>query len=84
MTLKLYSLLDKQSYTFSVNDENDSRIYCHFRLTLSPNMPDGLYRYTLEDENKIISQGLAQIGDYTPNNTVYTGNTSNGYIQYNG
>ena len=45
-------------------------------------MPEGEYSYKLYDNNKLVSRGLAQIGDYVPQTTAYT-KTEDGYIQYN-
>ena len=45
-------------------------------------MDDGTYEFKLYDNNKLVSRGLAQIGDYVPQTTSYT-KTEDGYIQYN-
>ena len=45
-------------------------------------MPEGEYSYKLYDNNKLVSRGLAQIGDYVPQTTTYT-KTEDNYIQYN-
>ena len=45
-------------------------------------MPEGEYSYKLYDNNKLVSRGLAQIGDYVPQTTTYT-KTKDNYIQYN-
>lgn len=82
MQLILTNNLSKKQYTFEVNDLNDSNIYYHFKLTLSEGMDDGEYSYALYNNNKLVSRGLAQIGDYVSEKTTYT-KTENGYIQYN-
>lgn len=45
-------------------------------------MDEGEYEFKLYDNNKLVSRGLAQIGDYVPQTTSYT-KTEDNYIQYN-
>lgn len=82
MTFILTNNLDKKEYTFSVTDENDSKLFYHFNITLGGAMPDGEYTYKLIDENtNIVATGLAQVGDYTPEKITYN-KPNDGYIQY--
>lgn len=81
MLLKLYNTLDKKTYSFTVNDIGNSNINFKVSFTLEEAMPDGEYEFKLYDNNKLVSRGLAQIGDYVPETTTYT-KTENGYIQY--
>ena len=81
MLLTLYNTLDKKSYNFTVNDIGNSNINYKVSFTLEAGMPDGEYEFKLYDNNKLVSRGLAQIGDYVPETTTYT-KTENGYIQY--
>lgn len=81
MVLKLYNTLDKKSYEFIVNDIGNSNINYKVNLKLDDGMADGEYEFKLFNNNKLVSRGLAQIGDYKPQTTTYT-KTEDGYIQY--
>lgn len=81
MLLKLYNTLDKKTWEFIVNDIGDSNINYKVNLRLESGMPDGEYEFKLYDNNKLVSRGLATIGDYKQPITSYT-KTENGYIQY--
>ena len=81
MVLKLYNTLDKKSYEFIVNDIGNSNINYKVNLKLDDDMADGEYEFKLFNNNKLVSRGLAQIGDYKPQTTTYT-KTEDGYIQY--
>lgn len=82
MLLKLYNTLSKKSYEFIVNDTGNSNINYKVSLKLDGGMADGEYSYKLYDNNKLVSRGLAQIGNYVPQTTAYN-KTDDGYIQYN-
>ena len=82
MLLKLYNILTKKSYEFIVNDTGNSNINYKINLKLESDMPEGEYSYKLYDNNKLVSRGLAHIGDYFPQTTTYT-KTDDNYIQYN-
>lgn len=82
MLLKLYNTLTKKSYEFMVNDTGNSNINYKINLRLESGMDEGTYEFKLYDNNKLVSRGLAQIGDYVPQTTSYT-KTEDGYIQYN-
>lgn len=81
MVLKLYNTLDKKSYEFIVNDIGNSNINYKVNLKLDDDMADGEYEFKLFNNNKLVSRGLAQVGDYKPQTTTYT-KTEDGYIQY--
>ena len=81
MLLKLYNNLDKTTYLFQVNDYGNSNINYKINIKLMQNMQDGEYSYKLYDNNKLVSRGLMQIGDYKPETTTYK-KTEGGYIQY--
>ena len=82
MLLKLYNTLTKKSYEFMANDTGNSNINYKINLKLESGMDDGTYEFKLYDNNKLVSRGLAQIGDYVPQTTTYT-KTEDNYIQYN-
>ena len=82
MVLKLYNNLTKVEYSYIVNDIGNSNINFKLNLRLNGNESEGEYSYKLYDNNKLVSRGLAQIGDYVPQTTTYT-KTEDGYIQYN-
>lgn len=82
MLLKLYNNLTKKSYEFVVNDIGNSNINYKINLKLESGMDEGTYEFKLYDNNKLVSRGLAQIGDYVPQTATYT-KTEDGYIQYN-
>lgn len=82
MLLKLYNNLTKKSYEFIVNDTGNSNINYKINLKLESGMDEGTYEFKLYDNNKLVSRGLAQIGDYVPQTATYI-KTEDGYIQYN-
>jgi len=84
MTLKLYNNTTKKEWEFTVTDNNTSRLFYCFDITLPEQIESGEYTYTLSDEDVVKATGLCQIGDYVPENNVYTAQTQSGYIQYNG
>jgi hypothetical protein len=59
--------LDIRGYDATLN-------FYKFSLQLPEGMKDGEYEYTLEEDDKVISTGLLQIGDYEPNNKQYESN----------
>lgn len=82
MILKLYNNLTKVEYSYIVDDTGNSNINYKINLKLESGMPEGTYEFKLYDNNKLVSRGLAQIGDYVPQTTTYT-KTEDNYIQYN-
>lgn len=82
MILKLINNLDKNEWSFEVEDSETSRNFFHFQLSLRSGMNDGEYTYILYDDDAEIARGLLQVGDYKPVVTAYTKN--NTYKQYNG
>ena len=85
MTLKLQNNLTKKVHTFNnLEDKLASRMFYTFDITLPEDVDDGEYTYSLLDENgNVKASGLAQIGDYAPQNNTYAPQTQNGYVQYN-
>lgn len=86
MLLKLVSNYSKKEYTFTVEDENLSRLNYAFDITLPEGILDGEYTYKLYSDNTVISTGLAQVGDYerpVETTTTYNNNEDN-IIVYNG
>lgn len=85
LTLKLVNNLTKKVYIFDNLSENANAtdiFYC-IDLQLQPDMPDGEYNYFLYNDGYELVRGIAQIGDYTPENTTYRKN-NNETIVYNG
>lgn len=88
MKLILKNNVDKKEYEFTVTDLGDSVMFYHFENIQLPNgIVDGEYSYFLYDnDNNLVAQGLAQIGDYVPSTgdqKTYTSQDNN-YLQYNG
>lgn len=84
MTLRIIHNVTKQTFEYTAFDISDSRIFYHFSIRLKGNEPEGEYNYYLIDnEGKVVSQSVLQIGDYTQNKTVYRNNQTN-FIEYNG
>lgn len=81
MLFELYNNLTKKTYEFEVIDDETSRLFYHFHITLPKGIKDGEYNYYLKDGDKILASGLAQVGDYTPSKITYN-KTDNGYVQY--
>lgn len=88
MKLVLKNNLSKIESEYQVTDVGDSALFYHFEdFILQENLPEGEYSYFLYDsDNKLVAQGLAQIGDYVPSTgeqKTYTSQNNN-FIQYNG
>lgn len=85
MTLKLVNNVSKKEYEFNVTDVGDSKMYYHFEnFTLEDGMDDGEYNYFLFDnDDNLVAQGLVQIGNYVPQNTITYENNKTTYKQYN-
>lgn len=84
MVLKLVHNLTKKEYEFVAFDILDSRIFYHFSIRLKEEMDEGEYNYyLLDDDGKVLSQSVLQIGDYQRNDKVYT-TENNGFKSYNG
>jgi hypothetical protein len=81
MKLILTNNLTKVEYTYTVQDVGHSRINYEIELKLDEGLDDGEYSFKLFDNNKLVSRGLAIIGDFVPETTTYT-KTEDGYIQY--
>lgn len=82
MKLVLKSSITKKKWEFNVRDNNDSKLFYHFRnFQLTEAMDDGEYEYELFDNEELVAQGLLQIGNYEHNNKTYT-KEDNGYRQY--
>lgn len=83
MTLILTNNVTKKSYSFTVSDAGDSRLFYHFtNFQVEDKMDDGQYSYELKDEDdKQIASGVLQIGDYKNTNKAYVKNNSP-YKQY--
>lgn len=85
MTLILTNNVTKKTYSYTVEDVDDSRLFYHFNnFTVESGMDDGQYSYTLQDaDDKQVASGVLQIGDYKNNPTTYK-QTNGQYKQYNG
>lgn len=88
-TLKLRNNLTKAEYSIgNLTDNNVSRIWYAFDITLPLGVTDGEYSYELYDSSGgLKGTGLLQIGDYQPEKQSYEGDTikeNNGFITYNG
>lgn len=84
MTLKLKNNLDKNIYSFDVNDKSESCMYYVFDIELPSGISDGEYTYELYDLNdEVVATGLMQIGDYVAEHTTYN-NENQEYIVYGG
>lgn len=87
MTLKITNNTTKKQYELTVNNPQFSRLFVTGSVTLETGMDDGEYAYWLVDnDNKILSQGLLQIGDYVQENkvTYESPSSDNEFVQYNG
>lgn len=88
MLLELQNNLDKTRVQITINDPNFNRLYLSGTIQLPEGLSDGEYTYFLTDtnNNKILAQGLLQIGDYTqPDKVEYVSSAStNEFIQYQG
>ena len=69
-------------FCYNVEDLNESSIYYTFNISITEEMDDGEYEYTLKDnEDKIVATGLIRVGDYKQENKQYINNKDK-YIQY--
>lgn len=85
MKLSLENNVTHKKYEYSVEDLLTSRLYFHFQIQIEEGMDEGEYSYFLYDDEKknCFGQGLAQLGDYKPQNKKYKTN-KNEIKQYNG
>lgn len=84
MVLKIVNNTTKKEYTFDeLKDNLKSNVFYSVNLTLPDNMEDGEYTYMLFKDNKVVSRGLLQIGDYE-RETIQHNNDKKGYVTYNG
>ena len=83
MVLKLTNNVSKKTYEYTVNDLEDSTLYYHFdNFVLEENLSDGEYTYFLyDDEEKLVAQGLLQVGNYESEHKTYS-KEENNYKQY--
>lgn len=86
MKLVLKNNVGKIESEYQVTDLNDSIMYFHFEnFVLQENLPSGEYDYSLyDDDNVLVAQGIAQIGDYNPESTKTYEKNKQTYKQYNG
>ena len=84
MVLKLINNMTKQEFQYLVYDIKDSKNFYHFSIRLKGVEPEGEFTYYLyDDDERLLASSLLQVGDYKPNNTVYT-TDNNGYKYYQG
>lgn len=84
MILKLTNNVTKKVIEYTVNDLKDSKLYYHFENFVLEPCEDGEYGYELYDKDKLVAQGLLQVGNYESEHKVYTEDNNNVYKQYNG
>lgn len=85
MKLLFKNNVSKIESEYQVTDLCDSKLYYHFEnFVLQEGLPDGEYNYELYDNNNVlVAQGLVQIGNYVPKNTITYENNKTTYKQYN-
>lgn len=83
MILILKNNVSKQEYVITgITDLNTSVMYWTFDVVLPEGVIDGDYNWDLTDDNNVLlSSGLARIGDYPPSVTANTASTGS-YIVY--
>lgn len=87
MHLDIVNNVTKVHYNLPLSGASFSRLFVTASIQLPENVDSGEYTYWLvDDNNKILSQGLLQIGDYVQEDKVsYQNNPSdNEFVQYNG
>lgn len=84
MILKLVNNLTKNEVILeNIYDKQTSNLFYTIDIELPDGLIDGEYSYFLIEDDKILSNGLVQIGDYQSNNTKYNANNKQ-TIVYNG
>lgn len=83
-SLKLENTTTKVSITLSgLTDLEASALNYVFNINLPEGLDTGEYEYSLiDDQDNVVAVGLCQIGNYTPNVTPYSAQTTGGYLQY--
>lgn len=85
MRLLIENQVTHAQYEFEVEDKLTSSLFYAFDITLPKDIEDGIYQYTLYDDNEVKATGLVQVGNFVPINKQYNAiKESNGYITYNG
>lgn len=83
--LKLVNNVTKQTLTFKVSDNYTSNLYFNFGIRLEENLEgidldsinEGQYNYSLIENNKIVANGIIQVGDYVNKDKIeYEKNTT--------
>lgn len=83
MKLVLKNNVDKKSFTYdNIEDLEKSRLNFCFAITPQEGMAEGEYNYFLYDDDKFITSGILQFGDFIPEATIHH-QTNNGFKQYN-
>ena len=84
MELKLINNLTKNTINLGeIEDKKLSALFYSFDISLPEGIIDGEYTYELYADDKVVSTGLLQVGDYKKdeNNKEYNDNKK-GYIVY--
>lgn len=82
MQLKLINNLTKNVVNFGeIEDKKISALFYTFDIALPDGIIDGEYTYELYADDKLVSNGLVQVGDYKAENKEYNDNKK-GYIVY--
>lgn len=72
MQLKLINNLTKNTVNIGeIEDKLESSLFYTIDIELPDDMTEGEYVYELYDNDKVVSRGLLQIGDYNAENKVY-------------
>lgn len=85
MHLDIVNNVTKVHYNLPLSGVSFSRLFVTASIQLPAEADEGEYTYWLvDDNNKILSQGLLQIGDYVQEDKVSYQNNPDEFVQYNG
>jgi hypothetical protein len=83
MLLKLINNLTKNTIEFGeLEDKLVSALFYSFDISVPDGVIDGEYTYELYDDEKKVSTGLLQVGDYKNEGNKEYNDNKKGYIVY--
>ena len=86
MQIKLLNTLTKRVYYIDnlVENPNSTDFFYCFDIKLPDDIVEGEYILTLYNDGYKVAESVAQVGDYTPDNTTYNNKEEDAFVVYEG